>query len=1215
MEELSKEKIRYLKEELRKRRLAEPLVKKRYKMYKSKGRWLVAAILFLSIGAGGATTAYAREITGAQVADAGTSVSSSDEASATTGSSLTEKTDEGIPSSVTTESNTVTSEKNSGKISLEDATENVSQEKEQTSSVDIKEDTIKENGDSGKKTETSEITRDDKNTSDVTETNKDNKEQSTDISKMETPNNVAIDETIRVETDTSKKIDPSILEEARKLGFINLPLEDVAALVLAKKDLEAKGMTVDDLIRTSALNVHSNSINVSTADQLIEALTKGSYHYINVMNDIDLEDATDAGGVKHLITGIGETHIRGAGNRSFVLNGNNHTINFGGIAFYYEDGGKTNTNITVENMKVYGRNCKGFIGSFHSSARSHYTVTFRNVDYTGAQLTDSLGNATVVFEGHNDIKAVGAYTYGGKQYICQHAVLQDGKYFGREQGLAAAAVGVKDGSNTKITTDRGPGIWIHEAFGGNRRANNYKLIIGKGAKLDIEQTYIGGSFGLSNSNVHFTCLNGAVEVGEGAKFILTAPKGGAVPLWSNILFTGAGSSVTVAKDAQMIINGLKKGAPGTDSAAYVAVTGHRLDIQDGAKVEINNADVGLAVFSGAVVNVHAGAILDIKSSGNSSHRDYPGSVTVIGTGKINVYGGGTLNVQLTGMRNSPVKRRTDAVHLSGGGRIFFGKGAKGLIANNSQSGTAFRSDQKSELIIKEPESVEFRNENDVATPIRMEGVIRFEKGRIELSNGSTTVKTKPIAEAQIILSNSGERATLKKCLTAQEVDPALVTKDVSRIVSDIPNSKRVIFTAAGTQDVKVDIADDNQITNQTTVITGTSTPYAYITLTDINGTILKNINATLSGNDYITAGRYVTQADGSGSWKIELNQSLDSGSVFVAEAAYGWKTAKDVAYVYNTQVSKNIEEIKQVQQNAQDLYDNGKGGLSYKTEFNKGKLQTINQAVTDALTAQSGYSMAAENAVRHARQYLEKLADANAAREIGAVEEAKALMQEAAEYLKNTNQELQVALNKSEEIIQKSAVAWTAYKEMKPDQLSVDVKAADEAVKKAEEAGKEAQAAHNAAQQVLNEAKKDGLITPTEQAAIQQANKAVDDANAKVESTKKAAQDLVSALPESVKDDKDKLQKRLDAVQPATKVEVPEVTEYREVPDYGIIYTDQMGYNTIYSRNRKRLTRLVEQELPETGSKESANLTAIGLLMASLGLSSFVAGHRKKREK
>ncbi|HEL0597911.1 KxYKxGKxW signal peptide domain-containing protein [Streptococcus equi] len=151
MEELSKEKIRYLKEELRKRRLAEPLVKKRYKMYKSKGRWLVAAILFLSIGAGGATTAYAREITGAQVADAGTSVSSSDEASATTGSSLTEKTDEGIPSSVTTESNTVTSEKNSGKISLEDATENVSQEKEQTSSVDIKEDTIKENGDSGKK--------------------------------------------------------------------------------------------------------------------------------------------------------------------------------------------------------------------------------------------------------------------------------------------------------------------------------------------------------------------------------------------------------------------------------------------------------------------------------------------------------------------------------------------------------------------------------------------------------------------------------------------------------------------------------------------------------------------------------------------------------------------------------------------------------------------------------------------------------------------------------------------------------------------------------------------------------------------------------------------------------------------------------------------------------------------------------------------------------
>lgn len=1215
MEELSKERIRYLKKELRKRRLAEPLVKKRYKMYKSKGRWLVAAILFLSIGAGGATTTHAEGIAGAQVADAGTSVASSDEASATTESSFIEKTEEGTPSSVTTESNTVTSEKNSGKISSEDATENVSQEKEQTSSVDIKEDTIKENGDSGKKTETLEITRDDKNTSDVTEINKDNKEQSTDISKMETPNNVAIDETIRVETDTSKKIDPSILEEARKLGFTNLPLEDVEALVLAKRDLEAKGMTVDDLIRNGALGVSDNSIDVSTADQLIDALTKGNYDYINVINDIDLADATSNSAIKALINARGEKHVIGVGNRSFVLNGNNHTVNFGGVTFYYENSGRANTNITVENMKVYGKNFYGFIGSYLSNVNSHYTVTFRNVDYTGAQLAYSPGNATIVFEGQNDIKIVGEYTYGGKRYVSDGAILNSNKYVGKQQGLEGTAVIVKENSNTKITTESGQGIWLHNYGSNYAQGNAKKIIIEKKATLSVERTSASvGQEGVP-TNVLISGDGGTIEVGDDAAFITTAPKDGSVNLWSNIWFEGAKSKVTVGKNAQMIVNGLEKVNNNAYTDGYFARNGHTLDIKEGAKVVIKSADAGLQVEgNGTIINVHSGAILDVISSGNSTDNRNPAAVTVKNGAEINVYNGATLNAQVKGASNSIINRPTYGIYVSGSSIVSFGKGSKALIASDSKGSAAYKSDANSSITIIEPERIEFKNSGD-ATPIRISGIINFEKGRIELSNGSATAKTQPILKATITLSNSGKGATLTANSTAQELDPSLVTQDVASVVSQVPNSEDIIFTTAYTQDVKVDIANNNQITDQTTTITGTSTPYAYITLTDINGNILKNINATLSGNDYITTGRYVTQADNLGKWKIELNQSLDSGSVFVAEAAYGWKTAKDVAYVYNPQVSKNIEEIKQVQQNAQDLYDNGKDGLSYKTESNKGKLQTINQAVTDALTAQSDYSMAAENAVHYAREYLNKLADANAAREVGAIEAANEAMQEAAIILSSTNQEIQVALGKSQEIAQQLAVAQAAYAEMKPNQLSVDVKAADEAVKKAEEAGKEAQAAHDAAQQVLNEAKKDGLITPTEQAAIQQANKAVDDANAKVESTKKAAQDLVSALPESVKDDKDKLQKRLDAVQPATKVEVPEVTEYREVPDYGTIYIDQMGYNTIYSRNRKRLTRLVEQELPETGSKESANLTAIGLLMASLGLSSFVAGHRKKREK
>ncbi|WP_201546888.1 GA-like domain-containing protein [Psychrobacter lutiphocae] len=90
----------------------------------------------------------------------------------------------------------------------------------------------------------------------------------------------------------------------------------------------------------------------------------------------------------------------------------------------------------------------------------------------------------------------------------------------------------------------------------------------------------------------------------------------------------------------------------------------------------------------------------------------------------------------------------------------------------------------------------------------------------------------------------------------------------------------------------------------------------------------------------------------------------------------------------------------------------------------------------------------------------------------------------------------------------------------------------DIAVQDAQDAIDKAQQAEKDAQDALDEANKDGVITPEEQQAIEEANKALEDA-------KQEAQDKINELPESAS--KDNLQSQLDEI--GNGVNVPEVTD------------------------------------------------------------------------
>ncbi|HCL0977529.1 TPA: hypothetical protein N1273_005042, partial [Salmonella enterica] len=100
-----------------------------------------------------------------------------------------------------------------------------------------------------------------------------------------------------------------------------------------------------------------------------------------------------------------------------------------------------------------------------------------------------------------------------------------------------------------------------------------------------------------------------------------------------------------------------------------------------------------------------------------------------------------------------------------------------------------------------------------------------------------------------------------------------------------------------------------------------------------------------------------------------------------------------------------------------------------------------------------------------------------------------------------------------------------------PAVTDADGNGIDDAFEAAEALVTDAENAHQAAEDVIAGAQEDGLISPAEQQAIQDAVDAATEAE-------QTAQDAVTALPEST--DKDGLQDRLDAL---TDLEVPAVND------------------------------------------------------------------------
>ena len=212
----------------------------------------------------------------------------------------------------------------------------------------------------------------------------------------------------------------SVLGANYLMSFAAVPASDSVETttlnLFTKQETNANNLA-ESKVATRALAAEAedpNAVTVSTAQELMNALSSGTATTINIANNINMGDIKTGENINIDITNKRNITIQSSG-------ATKNTVDFNGYSF------KMNSNdygVTFKNITLYGRSYFGIV-------RNAGSYTFDNVDYTGSQLvyTESGYNSTVNFNGTVNANSVASYvglngtTYrtqgGGNQQVLQ----------------------------------------------------------------------------------------------------------------------------------------------------------------------------------------------------------------------------------------------------------------------------------------------------------------------------------------------------------------------------------------------------------------------------------------------------------------------------------------------------------------------------------------------------------------------------------------------------------------------------------------------------------------------------------------------------------------------------------------------------------------------------------------------------------------------------
>ena len=361
--------------------------------------------------------------------------------------------------------------------------------------------------------------------------------------------------------------------------------------------------SVVEITESKATVQDKNSTTVKTAQELIDAIQKGTANTINIGANIDLGT----------ISSYTNTNI--SNKRNIIIqsaDGKQYTVDFSGYGFNMYS---SNYGVTFKNLDLYGR-------SYYGIVRSAGSYTFDNVNYIGAELiyTDPGYNTTVNFDGNVTAYSVGSYTapLNGKLRLCQGGNNQQVIQFADGKNT----INFNSGSNVTLTTTNSNVVEVDKGTTTINVKNGAQVSLNPHTQIFTEQHRMrmdGIARGIASDG------NTTLNIDQGGNLDINLTKNTKDWYLSGALYLNSGATINVNGNLNINSNGKPYyRSQGWDDPVYIN--------------------------SNATINVNGGSF---KVNATNMGDDYKGSI-VTSNGKIAINHHGTFDVTGDGAKATGV---------------------------------------------------------------------------------------------------------------------------------------------------------------------------------------------------------------------------------------------------------------------------------------------------------------------------------------------------------------------------------------------------------------------------------------------------------------------------------------------------------------------------------------------------------------------------------
>ncbi|MEI5992305.1 hypothetical protein A5881_003861 [Enterococcus termitis] len=610
-------------------------------------------------------------------------------------------------------------------------------------------------------------------------------------------------------------------------------------------DVEAEGVN----------NKINQSVDVSDWKSLIRAMSNPSISMINVVSDFaapdniltGLEDVASAGWGANNTSGsaiylyLNKTAI----SRKLTIEGNGHTIDFGGAAITFQtQTASTNSpwDITWKNLKTYHGNFYGFttLRDLGQTAESKSKLTYENIIDVGNQVIHSeYGN--VFISGEFKSTQMAAYTSKFRSNFKINATDQTNFYVSK--------LTINDNANVELSTINAGNIDLGYNDSGD-------LTIGNNVNLTVTANGTAkNAYEARGANVYIT--NGSVNVGVGSNIVLI-PQANS----SSIALMGTGTQFVVGKDSNVNINSMEH----TDST-------------NGISWSSPYNIIYLANNAMLVVDDFGSLYVDATGMGASNSN----IIHVDGAGQFLVQPNGTFNV------------KSDSTSVT-----------QNLLYFSSSSSTFHFSDAKSVDLERTNPFTDTTGNNGLIGIAGKGGTLDVDIQKVNIWN-KNNFSVKPNRSWApmygMVIDYAGTTSTVLSARSLTNIQELGFKNQLSGFTTK--NVQRVLFEQIPNVSVSIlsNMTDNVTSTDSTTII-GTTNPGAYVRLSDkpIIGSVGVLIDpaknsvkspVTSSGQDSLYTNNFTVQADASGKYSYTLPEGkhFSAGTTITAYSFLDGKTA------------------------------------------------------------------------------------------------------------------------------------------------------------------------------------------------------------------------------------------------------------------------------------------------------------------------------------